>query len=82
MQINENKKRKDELIGGKEKKDSLIFPKEVKRGIFIQLNEVSPEPELGPGWRKVEIKVDNRVVKTRSKYWNPEGEERSYKEGN
>jgi len=47
---------------------------------FTQENEVSPEPELGPGWRKVEIKVDNRVVKTRAKYWNPEGKELSYKD--
>jgi len=48
--------------------------------VFTQENEVSPEPELGPGWRKVEIKVDNRVMKTKTKYWNPEGEELSYKE--
>ena len=48
--------------------------------VFTQEHEVSPEAELGPGWRKKEIKVDNRVVKTRSKYWNPEGEELTYKE--
>ena len=48
--------------------------------VFTQETEVPPEPELGPGWRKVETKVDNRVVKTRSKYWNPEGEEVTYKE--
>lgn len=56
-----------------------ILPQEVKM-VFTQEKEVSPEPELGPGWRKMEVKVDNRVMKTRSKYWNPEGEELSYKE--
>ena len=61
------------------RKRTLILRLEVKM-VFTQETEVSPEPELGPGWRKVEIKVDNRVVKTRSKYWNPEGEELSYKE--
>ena len=46
--------------------------------VFTQKKEVPPEPELGPGWRKVEVKKDNRVVKSMTKYWNPHGEELSY----
>ena len=46
--------------------------------VFTQTIEVPPEPELGPGWRKVEVRRDNRVVKTLTKYWNPQGEELSY----
>ena len=48
--------------------------------VFTQQIEVPPEPELGPGWRKVEVKKDNRVVKTLTKYWNPQGEELSFKD--
>ena len=48
--------------------------------VFTQEIEVAPEPELGPGWRKMETKVDNRVVKTKTRYWNPKGEELTYKE--
>jgi len=48
--------------------------------VYSQKKEVPPEPELGPGWRKVEVKKDNRVVKTLTKYWNPQGEELSYKD--
>jgi len=48
--------------------------------VFTQQIEVPPEPELGPGWRKVEVRRDNRVVKTLTKYWNPQGEELLYKD--
>ena len=48
--------------------------------VYTQKKEVPPEPELGPGWRKVEVKRDNRVVKTLTKYWNPQGKELSYKD--
>ena len=46
--------------------------------VFTQKKVVPPEPELGPGWRKVEVKKDNRVVRNMTKYWNPQGEELSY----
>ena len=48
--------------------------------VFTQTIEVPPEPELGSGWKKVEVRRDNRVVKTLTKYWNPQGEELSYKD--
>ena len=48
--------------------------------VYTQKKEVPPEPELGPGWRKVEVKRDNRVVKTLTKYWNPQGKELSYED--
>ena len=59
---------------------SLFFQKNTNKMVYTQKKEVAPEPELGPGWRKVEVKRDNRVVKTLTKYWNPQGEELSYKD--
>ena len=56
---------------------SLFFQKNTNK-MVPQEKEVPPEPELGPGWRKVEVKKDCRVVKTLTKYWNPQGEELSY----
>ena len=56
----------------------MFFQKNTNKMVFTQKKEVPPEPELGPGWRKVEVKKDNRVVKTMTKYWNPHGEELSY----
>ena len=59
---------------------SLFFQKNTNKMVFTQKKEVPPEPELGPGWRKVEVKKDNRVVKAMTKYWNPQGEELSFKD--
>ena len=47
--------------------------------VFTQEVEVQPEPEL-VGWRKVEVKKDNRIVKTLTKYWDPQGKEFTYQE--
>ena len=58
----------------------MFFQKNTNKMVFTQTIEVPPEPELGPGWRKVEVKKDNREVKTLTKYWNPQGEELSYKD--
>ena len=59
---------------------SLFFQKNTNKMVFTQTIEVPPEPELGSGWKKVEVRRDNRVVKTLTKYWNPKGEELSYKD--
>ena len=59
---------------------SLFFQKNTNKMVYTQKKEVPPEPELGPGWRKVEVKKDNRVVKIMTKYCNPQGEELSYKD--
>ena len=58
----------------------MFFQKNTNKMVFTQQIEVPPEPELGPGWRKVEVRRDNRVVKTLTKYWNPQGEELLYKD--
>ena len=39
--------------------------------VFTQEIEVQPEPELVE-WRKVEVKKDNRIVETLTKFWDPQ----------
>ena len=48
--------------------------------VFTQEREAAAEAALGPGWRKVEVLKDGSVRKTLAKYWNPEGQEVTFKE--